>query len=448
MKKKYLIFFVVFLLFIVFNFSIAKTNSKLVVENVEGTYGGNVNLRAQLLDQNNNPLSSKILRFYFGDTYLNSSSTAADGWAVLENVPLSLWGFRLQASPFYFNFIKVEFQGDQNYNPTTSYSNLVINPKPLSVLNISAYNKIYDGTTTALLNFSSSSLEGLISGDEVYLSTSSYEARFLDKNAQENKQVNILRLELSGLDANNYEIKNLPTTTASIFKKALSVLNISAYNKIYDGTTTALLNFSSSSLEGLISGDEVYLSTSSYEARFLDKNAQENKQVNIIKLELDGFDKENYAITNFSSTSFASILPKEITIEGIKVFDKRYDGKIDAQIDFSKAIAKGILEGDDVDLDFSEANFYFEDPYQGYNKKVLIKNVKLKGLDKQNYYISNTLFANGNILPSYSQFSSGSYNNLINQQKYQEKHWENLKKDDNLNLKSILFLLLLILLRS
>jgi hypothetical protein len=437
--------FAILLIFVFFKFSFAKIDTKLIVENAEGIYGGSVNLSAQLLDKDNNPLSSKILKFYFGYDLINSTSTSEDGWARLENVPLAYPdGTRLSAmDAIYSRFIRVIFEGDTNYNLSTSSANLIVKRKSISVSNISAYNKIYDGTTTAFLNFSSSSIEGIIQGDEVYISTSSYQARFIDKNAQENKQVNILNLELSGLDSNNYEITILPTTTASIFKKSISVSNISAYNKIYDGTTTAFLNFSSSSIEGIIQGDEVYISTSSYQARFIDKNAQENKQVNILNLELSGLDAQNYFINSYPSTSSASIFPKEVSLEGIKVLDKIYDGTVAAQIDFSNAKIKGIIEGDDVRLDFSEANFFFEDSLKGYNKKVLIKNLKLDGRDKQNYYIPETIVVYGNILSSYSHVGGSSfYTSSSNQGNYLD-----FKNNSDYNLKIILLLLILLLLK-
>jgi len=347
--------FAILLIFVFFKFSVAKIDTKLIVENAEGIYGGSVNLSAQLLDKDNNPLSSKILKFYFGYDLINSTSTSEDGWARLENVPLAYPdGTRLSAmDAIYSRFIRVIFEGDTNYNLSTSSANLIVKRKSISVSNISAYNKIYDGTTTAFLNFSSSSIEGIIQGDEVYISTSSYQARFIDKNAQENKQVNILNLELSGLDAQNYFINSYP------------------------------------------------------------------------------------------STSSASIFPKEVSLEGIKVLDKIYDGTVAAQIDFSNAKIKEIIEGDDVRLDFSEANFFFEDSLKGYNKKVLIKNLKLDGLDKQNYYIPETIVFYGNILSSYSHVGGSSfYTSSSNQGNYLD-----FKNNSDYNLKIILLLLILLLLK-
>ncbi|RXJ88437.1 hemagglutination protein, partial [Arcobacter sp. CECT 8983] len=125
-------------------------------------------------------------------------------------------------------------------------------------------------------------LAGIISGDTVTVSNTS--ANFTDKNAGENKTVNIAGISISGTDSGNYTISSDTTTTADITKKDITA-NYTANNKVYDGTTDAIVN---GTLAGIISGDTVTVSNTS--ANFTDKNAGENKTVNIAGISISGTD--------------------------------------------------------------------------------------------------------------------------------------------------------------
>ncbi|WP_164091570.1 YDG domain-containing protein, partial [Poseidonibacter lekithochrous] len=98
---------------------------------------------------------------------------------------------------------------------------------------------------------------------------------FSDKNAGNSKTVTIDSLVLSGLDKDNYSITSGQTSTANISKKALSLSNIVASNKVYDGNTTAS---TSASLVGVVSGDNIDKTITS---SFSDKNAGNSKTVTI-----------------------------------------------------------------------------------------------------------------------------------------------------------------------
>jgi hypothetical protein len=65
---------------------------------------------------------------------------------------------------------------------------------------LTAQDKVYDGTTSAIVN---GSLNGLITGDQVNLNA---QGQFADKNAGSNKNVNVSG-NLSGTDAGNYSLQ-------------------------------------------------------------------------------------------------------------------------------------------------------------------------------------------------------------------------------------------------
>jgi hypothetical protein len=94
-------------------------------------------------------------------------------------------------------------------------------------------------------------LNGLITGDQVNLNA---QGQFADKNAGSNKNVNVSG-NLSGTDAGNYSLQaNSQTQAISARNKSQAVLT--AQDKVYDGTTSAIVN---GSLNGLITGDQVNL---------------------------------------------------------------------------------------------------------------------------------------------------------------------------------------------
>jgi hypothetical protein len=110
---------------------------------------------------------------------------------------------------------------DNSYLPVLDGSTMLnVNPKPVSVVNAVAEDKVYDGTTTAVV--SGAELEpGAVEGsDEVMLSNHNT-GIFVQASAGDGLPV-ISEMILSGADAGNYEIDAQPSLTASITKAALT----------------------------------------------------------------------------------------------------------------------------------------------------------------------------------------------------------------------------------
>ncbi|HEY9100555.1 beta strand repeat-containing protein [Chitinimonas sp.] len=91
-----------------------------------------------------------------------------------------------------------------NYALTTAGGTLTgdITPALLTLSNVVVANKAYDGNTKATLN--SYGLGGLIAGDDVRSAGGS--GQFIDKNVGAGKLVTITGVQLSGLDAGNYQL--------------------------------------------------------------------------------------------------------------------------------------------------------------------------------------------------------------------------------------------------
>ena len=235
---------------------------------------------------------------------------------------------------------------------------------------ISIQNKIYDGTTNATGSFSVNA----VSSDALTLTGT---ATFVDKNAGQNKTVNITNLTLSGDASANYTLASTTaTTTATITQKTITP-SITVAPKIYDTNANATFIYS---LPGVISPDNpIFTGTAS----FLDGSAGQNKTVNITGFQLSGDGSSNYTLPA-SITSTGTIIKKPIYF---LIPDKTYDG--------SSTILKYDLSG----LYASDASFvtasglvYFSTASVEQNILVNSNNVILSGLKSANYdasYLNN-----------------------------------------------------------
>jgi filamentous hemagglutinin family protein len=269
-----------------------------------------------------------------------------------------------------------------NYALSTTGAVLSANiaAKPLTVGNVVASSKVYDGNSSAVV--SGGNLVGAIAGDNVSLGALS--GSFLDKNAGNNKPVIVSGLVLGGADGGNYSLAaNSVSTTANITRKLLDVSALTAANKIYDGGTVATL--SGGALSGAVVGDSIALAPAV--GAFADKNVGTNKSVSISGLSLTGADVANYSLSAASLSTTASIAPKPLVVSGITASSKEYDGKTDAAIVTSAAVMGGLVAGDAVTTGAITAAF--ADKNAGVGKKVLLTGLGLIGADAGNYTFSS-----------------------------------------------------------
>jgi YVTN family beta-propeller protein len=165
---------------------------------------------------------------------------------------------------------------------------------PLTVTGLTAQSKEYDSNTTAIFT-GTATLSGLISGDNVTLGGAPT-GTFTDTHVADNVTVTITGFSISGTDSDNYTLTQHVNLNANITSKALTVIGITAANKVYDGNTTATLNTASSVLAGVIAGDNVTLNTASAKGVFVDANAGISKTVTISCLTISGTDAGNYSL--------------------------------------------------------------------------------------------------------------------------------------------------------
>jgi formylglycine-generating enzyme required for sulfatase activity len=129
---------------------------------------------------------------------------------------------------------------------------LTVNPKPVSITGMTASNKTYNGTTTVTINTTRAVINGKIDGDNVTVDVSN--AVFEDKNVGTAKTVT--GISLTGDDAGNY-ILIQPNIKPNITAKNVTIIGLSAADKVYDGTATATVDKTNMVINGKIEGDDV-----------------------------------------------------------------------------------------------------------------------------------------------------------------------------------------------
>ena len=147
--------------------------------------------------------------------------------------------------------------------------------------------------------------------------------------------------------------------------------------KVYDGTALT----AAGTLSGLVNSETATLNTTGSQTKA-------GSSENTYGISWDGTAKEsNYTVTDTTGT--LTVNPKEVTVSGITAKDKKYDGRVDADLDYSGAVINGKVAGDDVSV---TAAGTFERRNPGTTLRVDISGLALTGADAANY----NLAASGN----------------------------------------------------
>ncbi len=260
-----------------------------------------------------------------------------------------------------------------------------ITPKSVKISGITAEDKTYDRTTNATVKTDATVLDGKVDGDDLSIDTTSLTGAFEDKNADTGKTVTLSGLALTGNDADNYTLSSdsQAETTATINKKSATVRDVTANDKVYDGTTDATLDTGGMNIGGIVTGDNVGASAV---GAFESAGVGNDKRVNIT-FTLNGADAGNYELNltpggGTQNYTTADITARSVNVSGITAEDKTYDGTTDATVKTDDAVLDGKAEGDDLSVTAIGA---FADKYVGMGKTVNISDITLTGGDVGNY---------------------------------------------------------------
>ena len=225
-----------------------------------------------------------------------------------------------------------------------------ITPKTLTVSGITANNRVYDGSTDVTLNTSGLVKGGLVAGDDVTVSVT---GAFVDRSANNAKTVNLTSM-FGGADRANYTVIDQATTTATISPKPLSVSGLSSANKVYDGTTTAIVSGTATLADAITAGtgsstdgkpyagDQLTV-TGPATGDFNSKGVLTASAVSFSGLQLGGAEAANYTLLNHPTVA-SIITPRTLDVTAL-VGPKTYDGSSAATAALSLS---GLLGSDAV----------------------------------------------------------------------------------------------------
>lgn len=199
-----------------------------------------------------------------------------------------------------------------------------ITPRPLTVLGVTAADKVYDGTRTATLT--GGSFSGLVGTETLGFQVGA--ALFDTKDAGVGKTVSASALLADGGNgglASNYVVSGTGTvsTTANITPRPVSAGSLIVASKVYDGSTTATV--SGGTVSGTVSGETLTLVLGP--GQFDSKDVGSHKPVTATGTLANGSGlASNYVLSNAVAAGSGDITPRPVTVSGISAESKVYDG--------------------------------------------------------------------------------------------------------------------------
>ncbi len=253
-----------------------------------------------------------------------------------------------------------------------------ITPKTLTIGSPEADDKTYDGTKVAKV--AAGDLDGLVTGETLNVSAN---GEFASTTAAEDKTVNVSYSladgEGNGL-AKNYRLHvgDADSTTATIHKKAVSVVGVKALDKEYNGSDAADIEVGG--LLGLVQGDIVTVSATGTFKTEANLDATAAKHANsegethyvFAQYSLSGADAGNYQIEEGLEAAplQATITPRKLGIAGVTVADKVYDGGSEAVVNTGGVTLSNTIDGETIIV--SGEGVFLQGPEVGKNKEVQV----------------------------------------------------------------------------
>lgn len=154
------------------------------------------------------------------------------------------------------------------------------------IINFINQEKEYDGTTDT--NLKIESIDGIFNNDLIYVD--SFNSRYKNKNCGI-ILIEIDNIILKGNNLFNYSIKNMEIK--GLIKKRKINYTAHCTDKKFDGNNIANINII---MNNIIDGDDVYINN--YNALYNDNTIDNNKEIIIKNIVLNGKNKNNYIIDN------------------------------------------------------------------------------------------------------------------------------------------------------
>ena len=169
--------------------------------------------------------------------------------------------------------------------------------------------------------------------------------------------------------------------TIKVNPKDVTITGLSAGGKEYDRSTTATPT-GTAVIDGKVGSDNVTVTAGT--ASFDNENVGTDKIVTFTGYSLSGADAGNYNLKAQPASVTANITAKEVTITSLTAADRSYQ-KDNLSVALMSGTLTGVITGDTVTIDLTNAKGTMTDANAGTGKAVTVTGVALGGDDKDNY---------------------------------------------------------------
>ena len=249
------------------------------------------------------------------------------------------------ASKVNYTGVQLTGTGAANYSiANTAQGAGRITPKQLNLALAGGarFDKTYDGNANvrqALTKGTNYTLTNFVTGEGTGIELDTVTGKYADKNAAADKAVTFGGLTLKGTGAGNYTLdKTALTGKGTIARRALTLGEVAAQSKTYDGTTAADASKFGAALAGTIAGDNVTAAATG--ATYNDKNVDAANRIDYTGVALRGADAGNYSIAS-TAQGEGTITHRDLTLtaaprsivqgEALPSFTGRADGFADGE---------------------------------------------------------------------------------------------------------------------
>ena len=301
------------------------------------------------------------------------------------------------ANKVSYTGVALQGTGAGNYSlaATTAEGKGTITRRTLTVGTVAAQTKIYDGTTAADASKFRATLGNVVAGEENSVSATAAGASYNDKNVAKASKVNYTGVKLTGTGAGNYTIADTAQGAGTITKRALTLGEVAAQTKTYDGTRAADTSKFRAALNDAVTGDDVTAAAAG--ATYNDKNVAAANRIDYTGVALAGADAGNYSLAATTAEGAGTITRRTLTVDTVAAQTKTYDGTTSADAAQFHATLGNVVAGEENSVTATAAGAAYDDKNVAKASKVNYTGVKLTGTGAGNYAIADTAQGAGTI---------------------------------------------------
>ena len=293
-----------------------------------------------------------------------------------------------------------------NYNITyaAATDGLTVTQKALTVSGLTATSRSYNGLTSDALG-GTAALSGLVSNNDHVTLGGTAVGTFANANAAFGKTVTISGNTISGSDIGNYSFTQEAPLTTDITKANLTITANGGVSQTYGSVNLGTTGFTSVGLQNGESIGGVTLAAVDTHANGVSSSNNLNVgSYTIAASNASGgtFSNANYNIGYTSATDGLSVTKKALTVSGVAVTGKTYDGNTDDTsgiTSYGNLTGGGVIGIDSVNLNHNAAIATFDNANAGNNHNVTVTGYTLTSTDAGNYSVTAPIASNVVITP-------------------------------------------------